>query len=58
MVPFPDKEAMAQKLVYVVQNYEEAKKAGTRGRDLARAAFDKEKILAKETIYYMKALEQ
>jgi glycosyltransferase involved in cell wall biosynthesis len=61
LVPFADKEAMAQKLVklvYVVHNYEEAKKVGMRGRDLARVAFDKEKILAKETIYYMKALEQ
>jgi glycosyltransferase involved in cell wall biosynthesis len=58
LVPFADKEAMAQKMVYVVYNYEEAKKAGMRGRDLARVAFDKEKILAKESSYYMKALAQ
>jgi glycosyltransferase involved in cell wall biosynthesis len=58
LVPFADKEAMAQKLVYVFHNYGDAKKAGMRGRDLARAAFDKEKILAKETIYYMKALAE
>ena len=38
--------------------YEEAKKVGMRGRDLARVAFDKEKILAKESMHYMKALAQ
>ena len=48
---------MAQKLIYVANNYEEAKKAGMRGRDLARVAFDKEKILTKESMYYKKALE-
>ena len=58
LVPFADIEAMAQKMVYVVHHYEEAKKAGMRGRDLARVAFDKEKILAKESYYYLKALEQ
>ena len=58
LVPFRDKEAMAQKLVYVDQNYEEAKKVGMRGCDLARVAFDKEKILAKESACYLKALEQ
>lgn len=56
LVPFKDKKAMAQKLEYVVHNYEESKKAGMRGRDLARAAFDKEKISEKESKIYLKAL--
>ena len=58
LVPFRDKEAMAKKLVYVVHNYEDSKKAGMRGRDLARIAFDKEKISEKESFFYLKALEQ
>ncbi len=58
LVPFADKEAMAQKMVYAVHNYEVAKKAAMRGRELARVAFDKEKILEKESMIYLQALEQ
>ena len=56
LVPFRNIEALAQKMIYVVRNYEEAKMVGMRGRDLAHVAFDKEKISKKESMHYMQAL--
>jgi len=56
LVPFRDIAALAEKIVYVVHNYEEAKIVANRGRELARVAFDKQKILEKESMLYRRAL--
>ena len=58
LVPFRNIAALAEKMVCVVHNYEEARAAGIRGRELARVAFDKEKIWKKESMHYMQALSQ
>ncbi len=57
LVPFANVEALAEKLIYVVHNYEEAKLVGQRGRELTRVAFDKEKILEKESMIYRQVLQ-
>ena len=57
LVPFANIEALAEKLIYVVRNYEEAKLVGQRGRELVRVAFDKEKILEKESMIYRQVLQ-
>jgi len=57
LVPFRDTAALAEKMIYVVRNYERARIAGVRGRDLARVAFDKEKISEKESMYYLQILK-
>jgi glycosyltransferase involved in cell wall biosynthesis len=56
LVPFRNIEALAEKMIYVIRNYEEARIVGMRGRELARVAFDKDKISEKESMYYMQAL--
>jgi glycosyltransferase involved in cell wall biosynthesis len=56
LVPFRNIEALAEKIVYVLRNYEEAKEVSMRGRELARGFFDKDKIQEKETMIYKKAL--
>jgi glycosyltransferase involved in cell wall biosynthesis len=56
LVPFKNIAALAEKMIYVVRNYDEARIAGMRGRELARVAFDKEKIQEKESMYYRQAL--
>ena len=56
LVPFRDIAALAEKIVYVVHAYEEAKIVANRGRELARVAFDKQKILEKESMFYRRAL--
>ena len=56
LVPFRDVEALAQKIIYVALNYHEAGIIGMRGRELARFVFDKDKILAKESLIYEHAL--
>lgn len=56
LVPFRNTTALAEKMIYVLRNYGDAKIAGMRGRDLARITFDKEKIIEKESMYYMQAL--
>jgi len=56
LVPFRNISALAEKMIYVDHNYEEAKKGGMRGRDLARVAFDQERINQKEAMIYMQAL--
>jgi glycosyltransferase involved in cell wall biosynthesis len=58
LVPFRDTAALAEKMIYVVHNYEEARIAGRRGRDLARVMFDKEKISEKDSMYYLQALTE
>jgi glycosyltransferase involved in cell wall biosynthesis len=56
LVPFRDTAALAEKLIYVIRNYEESRIIARQGRDLARAVFDKEKIWQKESLHYMQAL--
>ena len=57
LVPFANVEALAEKLIYVVRKYEEAKLVGRRGRELVRVAFDKKKILEKESMIYRQVLQ-
>ena len=57
LVRFPDVNALAEKMIHVGENHEEAKRVGQRGRDLARVVFDKEKIRKKESTFYLEALE-
>lgn len=56
LVPFRNIAALAEKMIYVAHNHEEAKMVAMRGRELARVAFDKEKIQEKESMYYRDAL--
>lgn len=56
LVPFRNIKALAEKMIYVAHNVEEAKIVGGRGRELARVAYDKEKIREKESVYYTEAL--
>jgi glycosyltransferase involved in cell wall biosynthesis len=56
LVPFRNISALAEKIIEVVRNHEEAKIVAMRGRELARVAFDKEKIQEKESMYYRMAL--
>jgi glycosyltransferase involved in cell wall biosynthesis len=55
LVPFRDVKAMAEKIIYVLQNYDDARIVSKRGRELARVVFDKDKIREKESIYYKQA---
>ena len=57
LVPFANTRALADKLIYVIRHYEEAKRVGKRGRELARVAFDKDKILEKESMIYSQVLQ-
>jgi len=57
LVPFANVEALAEKSIYVARNYAEAKLVGRRGRELARVAFDKEKIVEKESMIYKQVLQ-
>lgn len=56
LVPFRNISALAEKMIYVDHNYEEAKKLSMRGRDLTRVAFDQDRIHKKEAMFYMQAL--
>ena len=56
LVPFRDIAALAEKMIYVVHNYDEAKIVAQRGCELARVAFNKQKILEKESMFYRRAL--
>jgi len=58
LVPFGDIEALSTKMVQVIDNYQEAKKVGQCGRDLAQIVFDKGKISTKETYIYTQALSE
>jgi glycosyltransferase involved in cell wall biosynthesis len=57
LVPFANVEALAQKLVYVHRHDEEAKIVGQRSREMARVAFDKDKIVEKESLIYKQVLQ-
>ena len=57
LVPFSNVAALAEKVINVVKNYDEAKRVGNRGRDLAGVIFDKEKIREKESAFYLEALK-
>jgi glycosyltransferase involved in cell wall biosynthesis len=56
LVPFRNIAALAEKMIDVARNHEEAKIVAMRGRELAHVAFDKEKILEKESMSYVQAL--
>jgi glycosyltransferase involved in cell wall biosynthesis len=56
LVPFGNIAALAEKMIYVVSRYQEATLVGRRGRELARVAFDKDKIREKESMYYQQVL--
>jgi glycosyltransferase involved in cell wall biosynthesis len=56
LVPFACIKSLAEKMVNVIHNYDEARTVGRRGRDLARVVFDKERISKKESMYYIQAL--
>jgi glycosyltransferase involved in cell wall biosynthesis len=56
LVPFRNTAALAEKMIHVVSHWQEAAIVGKRGRELARVAFDKEKISAGESMYYTQAL--
>jgi glycosyltransferase involved in cell wall biosynthesis len=58
LVPFASIEDIAQKIIHVINNYEDAKIVATRGRDLARVVFDHERICEKESMLYMQALTE
>jgi glycosyltransferase involved in cell wall biosynthesis len=56
LVPFADIKAFAEKMVYLAQHAEEARKVGMHGRELARVAFNKDKIFQKESMLYRQVL--
>jgi glycosyltransferase involved in cell wall biosynthesis len=56
LVPFRDIKALSRAIVSVANNYEQAKSIGRQGRELARVAYDKDKILEKEGRVYIQAL--
>jgi glycosyltransferase involved in cell wall biosynthesis len=56
LVPFRNIAALEEKMIYVVNNYEKERIVGIRSRELARVAFDKDKISQKESMVYMQAL--
>ena len=57
LVPFANVEALAEKIIYVIRNSEEAKSLAKRGRELTRVVFDKNKILEKESMIYRRVLK-
>jgi glycosyltransferase involved in cell wall biosynthesis len=56
LVPFRNTAALAEKMIDVAHNHEEARIVAMRGRELARVAFDKDKIREKESMFYRHAL--
>jgi glycosyltransferase involved in cell wall biosynthesis len=57
LVPFRNVKALSKAIVSVANDYEKAKSIGLQGRELARVAYDKEKIMEKEGMVYMQALD-
>jgi glycosyltransferase involved in cell wall biosynthesis len=57
LVPFRNIRALSKAIVSVANNYEEARSIGLRGRELARVAYDKERIMEKEGMVYIQALD-
>ena len=58
LAPFPNIKALAEKLIHVVQNPDEAREVALNGRQLARFAFDQDRIMEKESMYYQQALTE
>jgi len=56
IVPFRNIEALAEKIVHVIRNYEEARVVGMRSRELARVVLNRDKIREKESMIYRQAL--
>jgi glycosyltransferase involved in cell wall biosynthesis len=56
LVPFRNIKELSKTIVSVANDYEKAKSIGLRGRELARIVYDKDKIMEKESMYYMQAL--
>ncbi len=57
LVPFRDIDQLSRTLVAVARGTEESTAVALHGRELARAAFDKNRILEKESFFYRKALK-
>ena len=57
LVPFRNRKELSKAIVSVANDYVNAKSIGLRGRELARVAFDKNKIMEKERMFYIHALD-
>jgi glycosyltransferase involved in cell wall biosynthesis len=56
LVPFRNVKALSKAIVSVAKDYAQAKLIGLQGRELARVAYDKGKILEREGSVYLQAL--
>lgn len=56
LVPFRNVKALSKAIVSVANDYDQAKSIGLQGRQLARVAYDKGKILEREGVVYLQAL--
>jgi glycosyltransferase involved in cell wall biosynthesis len=56
LVPFRNIEQLAQAIVAAARDEEPSRIAAMRGRELARAALDKARILERESLFYRQAL--
>jgi glycosyltransferase involved in cell wall biosynthesis len=57
LVPFRDIVQLSQAIVAVARDDEKSRVLAMRGRELARVAFDKARILEKESLFYLQALK-
>lgn len=57
LVPFRNIAQLSHAIVAAARDDEKSRVVATRGRELARAAFDKAKILEKESLFYLQALK-
>lgn len=56
LVPFRNIKELSSTIVSVASDYEKAKLIGLRGRELARIAYDKDRIMEKESKFYSQAI--
>jgi glycosyltransferase involved in cell wall biosynthesis len=56
-VPFRNIEQLANTIVTVARDEEQSRLVALRGRELAQAAFDKTRILERESRLYRQALQ-
>jgi glycosyltransferase involved in cell wall biosynthesis len=56
LVPFRNIEQLSHTIVAAARDEEQSRLAAMRGRELARAAFDKTRILERESLFYRQAL--
>jgi glycosyltransferase involved in cell wall biosynthesis len=56
LVPFRNIEHLSRTIVAAARDEEQSRLAAMRGRELARAAFDKTRILERESLFYRQAL--